>query len=93
MLGEVALGLEAEVAILAGVGPDVGVRADVFFQHGGFLAADAARVADVFAAPPAAYVGVVVVGGLVSALYRSPRPLPVLLKCQTINCEIFLFYF
>ena len=78
MLGEVALGLEAEVAILAGVGPHIGVGADVLFQHGGLLAADATRVADILAAPPAADVCVVVVVGLVAALHGPSAPLVIL---------------
>jgi hypothetical protein len=48
------------------------VRADVLFEHGGLLAADAAGVADVFAASTAADVGIVVVGGLVATLYGPP---------------------
>lgn len=54
--------LEGEVAELADVRPDVGVRPDVFLQHAGLLAADAALLADVL--PPAATtdVNVVLVG-------------------------------
>lgn len=51
--------LEGEVAELADVRPDVGVRSDVFLQHAGFLAADAALLADVL--PPAATTNVNVV--------------------------------
>ena len=67
VLGQVALGLEAEVAVLALVGPEVGVCPDVLLQHGGLLAPDPAAVADVLAPSPAADVRVVVVGRLVAA--------------------------
>ena len=74
MLGQIAFRLEAEVAILACEGPNVGVGADMFLQHGGFLASDAAAVADVLSPPATPDVCVVVVSGLVAALYRSYRP-------------------
>lgn len=55
-------GLEGEVAELADVRPDIGVRADVFLQHAGFLAADAAFLADVFPSTATANVNIVLVG-------------------------------
>lgn len=55
-------GLEGEVAELADVRPDVGVRADVLLQHAGLLAADATLLADVLPPAAAAHVHVVLVG-------------------------------
>lgn len=55
-------GLEGKIAELADVGPHVGVRADVFLQHAGFLAANAALLADVFAPTAPAHVHIVFVG-------------------------------
>ena len=67
VLRQVALRLEGEVAMAAGVRPEVGVRPDVLLQHGRLLATDAAAVADVAAPPAAADVRVVVVEALVAA--------------------------
>lgn len=55
-------GLEGEVAELADVGPDVRVGPDVFLQHAGLLAADAALLADVLPPAAAAHIDVVLVG-------------------------------
>lgn len=55
-------GLEGKVAELADVGPDVGVGPDVFLQHAGLLAADAALLADVLPPAAPAHVHVVLVG-------------------------------
>lgn len=41
MLGEVALGLECKVAVLADVGSEVGVRPDVLLEHGWLFAPNA----------------------------------------------------
>ena len=74
VFGEVALGLEGEVAVAARVRPEVAVRPDVLLQHGGLLAADAAALAHVPAPPAPAHVGVVVVVvGLVAALDLTGR--------------------
>ena len=74
VFGEVALGLEGEVAVAARVRTEVAMRADVLLQHGGLLAADAAALADVPAPPAPAHVGVVVVVvGLVAALDLTGR--------------------
>ena len=84
MLGQIPLGLEAEVAVLAGVRPDVGVGPDVLLEHGGLLAPDAACVTDVLAPPPAPDVGVVVIGRLVAALH-SPHSLGTLALLKIIR--------
>lgn len=55
-------GLEGEIAELADVGPDVRVGPDVFLQHAGLLAADAALLADVLPPAAAAHIDVVLVG-------------------------------
>lgn len=54
--------LEGEVAELADIRPHVRVRPDVFLQHAGLLAADAALLADVLPPAAAADVNVVLVG-------------------------------
>ena len=59
--GRQTFGFEAEVALAAGVGAEVRVRADVFLEHGWLLAADAALLAHVAAAPSSAHVGVLFV--------------------------------
>jgi len=67
VLCQVALRLEREVAVPARVRPEVGVRPDVFLQHGRLLAPDAATVADVTTSTAASNVGVVIVKALVTA--------------------------
>lgn len=54
--------LEGEIAELADVWSDVGVCADVLFQHAGLLAADAAFLADVLPSAPAPHVNIVFIG-------------------------------
>ena len=61
VLGEITLGLEAEVAIFAGIRTNIGMRAYVLLQHRWFFAANAALVADITTASAAAYISVVVV--------------------------------
>ena len=56
MFGEISLCLEGEPAVSAVVGSEVGVGAEVFLQHGGFLAADATRLTDVLAPAPASHI-------------------------------------
>lgn len=55
-------GLESKVAKLADVGPDIGVRSDVFLQHAWLLTADATLFTDVLPPSSAAYVNIVFVG-------------------------------
>jgi len=61
VFGQVALGLEAEAAVFAGEGAHVRVRPDMFLEHRRFFAADAAFLAHVLAAAPAAHVSVLLV--------------------------------
>ena len=75
VLGQVAFGLEAEVAVFACVRPEVAVGPDVFLQHGRFLATNPAALAHVFPAAPTPDVGIVVVRRLVATFHLSPAPL------------------
>ena len=86
VFGQVPLGLEAEVTILASERPHVGVGPDVFLQHGGFLTADTTGVADIFATTPTSDVGVVIIRRLEPSLH-CPHWLAVvnLLKLKNIK--------
>lgn len=59
VLGEVAFGLEGELAVQALVGPVVCVGAQVLLQHAWLLAADPAHLAHVLASAPTPHVLVV----------------------------------
>ena len=76
VLGEVALGLEGELAVQALVGAVVGVGAQVLLEHAGLLAADAAHLADVLAAAPPPHVLVVLLA-LVAGPQLEGHPLVV----------------
>ncbi len=65
--------LEGEVAELADIRPDVGMRSDVFLQHAGFLAADAALLADVFPSTATTNVNVVLIGFVTGRKNRLKR--------------------
>ena len=69
-------GLETKVALPTGVGTEIGVRADVFLQHGWLLAADAALLADVTTTPPTPHVRVLLVG--FESARENPHPLGLL---------------
>ena len=71
MLGQITFGFETEIAIFAGIWPDVGVSAYVFLQHGRFLAPDTTSITDIFPSSPASDVGVVVICRLVTSLHCS----------------------
>lgn len=55
-------GLEGEVAELADIRPDVGVRSDVFLQHAWFLTADATLLADIFPSTSTTDINIVLIG-------------------------------
>ena len=59
MLGEVAFGLEGELAVQALVGPVVRVGAQVLLQHAWLLAADPTHLAHILASPPTPHVLIV----------------------------------
>ena len=70
---QVPLRLEGEVAVAAGVRPEIGVRPDVLLEHRWLLATDAAAVAYIATPTAAADVGVVIVEALVPALDSCRR--------------------
>ena len=86
VLGQIALSLEAEVAVLAGVRPDVGVGPDVLLEHRRLLAPDPAGVADILPPSPAPDVGVIVISRLVTSL-NCPHSLGTFTLLKMIECE------
>lgn len=54
--------LEGEVAVGAVVWPDIGVGADVFAQHAGFLTADPTLLTDVFTTPAPTNINILLIG-------------------------------
>ena len=61
MLRQIALRFEGERTVSTRVRPQIGVRADVFFQHRRLLTSNATLFAHVFAASAATHIGVVFV--------------------------------
>lgn len=55
-------GFEGEVAVLAHIGSNVGVSADVLLQHAGLLAANATLSTDVLPPAPPSHVHVLLIG-------------------------------
>ena len=93
MLGQIALSLEAEVAVLAGVRPNVGVGADVLLEHRRLLAPDPAGVTDILPPSPAPDVGVIVISRLVTSL-NCPHSLGTFTLLKMIDLQfIFVSYF
>ena len=87
MLGQIALSLEAEVAVLAGVRPDIGVGPDVLLEHRRLLAPDPAGVTDILAPAPAPDVGVIVISRLVTSL-NCPHSLRTFTLLKMMECDI-----